>query len=172
MRGGTTRRIAHVDQGHGPHLTLARTWAPHSSRSSLNTVRVGTRVLTALSFTPHKSEVFCVGRFACSSWWVLAKIDWLSSRANNVKGGRRNISTRTVEPDAPAGGGNQHNMHAAHACIPYHEICNSILLRVTRAPVLASPDASPHRSASRVPILVAAPPRLSCRDQIHLRSRF
>ena len=86
---------------------------------------------------------------------------WLSSRANNVKGGRRNTSTRTVEPDAPAGGGNQHNMHAAHACIPYHEICNSILLRVTRAPV-ASPVASPHRSASRVPILVAAPPRLSC----------
>ena len=50
--------------------------------------------------------------------WVLAKIDWLSSRANNVKGGRRNTSTRTVEPDAPAGGGDQHNVHAAHACIP------------------------------------------------------
>ena len=50
--------------------------------------------------------------------WVLAKIDWLSSRANNVKGGRRNTSTRTVEPDAPAGGGDQHKMHAAHACIP------------------------------------------------------
>ena len=40
-------------------------------------------------------------------------------------------------------------------------ICNGILLRVTRAPV-TSPDASPHRSASRVSILVAAPPRLSC----------
>ena len=40
------------------------------------------------------------------------------SRANNVKGGRRNTSTRTVEPDAPAGGGDQHKMHAAHACIP------------------------------------------------------
>ena len=37
--------------------------------------------------------------------WVLAlALDWLSSRANNVKGGRRNTSTRTVEPGAPAGG--------------------------------------------------------------------
>ena len=54
-------------------------------------------------------------------------------------------------------------MHASHKRKrkAYHEICNGILLRVTRAPV-ASPDASPHRSASRVPILVAAPPRLSC----------
>ena len=54
-------------------------------------------------------------------------------------------------------------MHASHEMKrkAYHEICNGILLRVTRAPV-ASPDASPHRSASRVPILVAAPPRLSC----------
>ena len=31
-------------------------------------------------------------------------LDWLSSRANNVKGGRRNTSTRTVDPVAPAGG--------------------------------------------------------------------
>ena len=51
--------------------------------------------------------------------WVLAKIDWLSSRANNVKGGRRNISTRTVEPDAPAGAGETNIicmqlMHASH----------------------------------------------------------
>ena len=39
------------------------------------------------------------------SRWVLAlALDWLSSRANNVKGGRRNTSTRTVEPGAPAGG--------------------------------------------------------------------
>ena len=38
-------------------------------------------------------------------WWVLAlALDWLSSRVNNVKGGRRNTSTRTVEPGAPAGG--------------------------------------------------------------------
>ena len=38
-------------------------------------------------------------------WWVLAlALDWLSSRANNVKGGRRSPSTRTVEPEAPAGG--------------------------------------------------------------------
>ena len=37
--------------------------------------------------------------------WVLAlALDWLSSRANNVKGGRHNTSTRTVEPGAPAGG--------------------------------------------------------------------
>ena len=37
--------------------------------------------------------------------WVLAlALDWLSSRANNVKGGRRSPSTRTVEPEAPAGG--------------------------------------------------------------------
>jgi len=55
------------------------------------------------------------GQYACrtarspaphlNGGWVLAlALDWLSSRANNVKGGRRNTSTRTVEPGAPAGG--------------------------------------------------------------------
>jgi hypothetical protein len=50
-------------------------------------------------------------------------LDWLSSGANNVKGGRRTTARR--ELDAPAGGGNHYAMHehAIHECqakcIPY-----------------------------------------------------
>ena len=51
-----------------------------------------------------------------SSGWVLAlALDWLSSRANNVKGGRRNTSTRTVEPVAPGAGETKHCMHATYS---------------------------------------------------------
>jgi hypothetical protein len=47
----------------------------------------------------------CRPKFGSTKGWVLAlALDWLSSRVNNVKGGRRNTSTRTVEPGAPAGG--------------------------------------------------------------------
>ena len=42
-------------------------------------------------------------------------LDWLSSRANNVKGGRRNTSTRTVEPVAPGAGETKHCMHATYS---------------------------------------------------------
>ena len=51
----------------------------------------------------------------------------MSSRANNVRGGRRNISTRTVEPDAPAGGGVGSNQHYHRTSSFVHMRCNSCI---------------------------------------------
>ncbi len=79
-----------------PHTVPRRTRHLHTpqQRQRLSTAK------TADATT----EVFHVRSFMR---WVASALalDWLSSRANNVKGGRRNItSTRAVEPGAPAGG--------------------------------------------------------------------
>ena len=55
----------------------------------------------------------------------------MSSRANNVRGGRRNISTRTVEPDAPAGGGVGSNQHYHRTSSFVHMRCNSCICNCT-----------------------------------------